>query len=248
MSEEGQPPEAGPEDLPDKPVEGAAPAIYDGPIEKFKGKTVDEIAQVYGDLESSYGKKDAEIKAQAEKLAGYEQWYRNQQQQQPVQQQPPQAPPDIYDNPQAFVQQAAQPLIQGAVEQANLRNAVNGAKRVLFSAKQMYPGAFDGVDDDKVLGIMMNGVKTGTTHYSILESEDAMKMAAWQMKGEETGYKPSGPNPVSPTQSEQPSGGSHGSEPPSMPKDAGGWAEAMGKDSKKAQEIWDATIKAREKK
>ena len=59
MSEEGQPPEAGPEDLPDKPVEGAAPAIYDGPIEKFNGKTVDEIAQVYGDLESSYGKKDA---------------------------------------------------------------------------------------------------------------------------------------------------------------------------------------------
>jgi hypothetical protein len=157
--------------------------------------------------------------------------------------QEPQPPPDIYDNPQAFVQHAATPLVQKAVEQANLRNAVNGAKRVLFSAKQMYPGAFDGVDDDKVLGIMLNGVKTGTTHYSILESEDAMKMAAWQMKGEESGYKPAGPQPMNLTQSEQPSGGSHDSEPMSMPREALEWAEAMGKDSKKAREIWEATHK-----
>lgn len=254
MSElDGKPPEAGPED--DKPVEGAVQtgATYDGPIEKFKGKTIDEIAQTYGDLESAFGKKDAEIKSQGEKLQGYEQWYRNlqaQRGQQPPQpqQQQPQTPPDIYDNPTGFVSQTAQPLINKAVEEANFRNAVNIAPIVKSQAKSNFPAIFDGVDDGKLMEIMMGGVKTGTVHYSALTDENAWKMAAWQMKGESSDYKPAGPQPMSPTQTEQPTGGTSEGEPTSMPRDLKEQAEAMGKDYKTAQKIWERTLKEREAK
>jgi hypothetical protein len=246
MSEVGQPPEAGPEE-PGKPVEGAAQAVYDGPIEKFKGKTATEIAQIYSDLESSYGKKDAEIKAYSEKLEGYEQWYRNQQaQQQQIQQPPvPQTPPDIYDNPHGFVQQAAQPLIEKAVEQTKFQNALSMAPIMKNQAKQNYPEVFEGVDEVALEKVMYNGVKTGTVHYSALADEHAWKMAAWQMKGEGTGYKATGPNPVAPTQTEQPSGGPGEEELSPMTQEHKDWAAAMGKDTKTAQRIWEQTQKQR---
>ena len=245
--EEGQQPEAG--STPEKPVEGTAPAIYDGPIEKFKGKTAGEIAQVYGDLESAFGKKDAEIKSHVEKLQAYEQWARTQQQQQQGQQQQaqqaqPQPPADIYDNPQGFVSQTVQPMINYAVEHANYRNALNNAKRVMFSAKQMYPGAFDGTDETKLMNTMVGGVTTGATHFTALESEDAWKMAAVLIREEESGYKAhNAPNPMNPAQTEQPGGGSKDGEPKPITQEARDMAAAFGKDDKTAQKLWDARQK-----
>ena len=247
---DGKQPEAGSEQS-DKPVEGTAPqgATYDGPIEKFKGKTAAEIAQSYGDLESAFGKKDMEFKSQGEKLQGYEQYYQTQQaQQQQAPPAPPTPPADIYDNPQAFVTQAAQPLVEKAVEQAKFQSALQIAPIMKNQAKQNFPEIFDGVDEKQLENIMYNGVKTGTVHYSALADENAWKMAAWQMKGDSTGYKPTGPQPTNPTQTEQPSGGSHESEPMSMPREAQEWAAAMGKDSNEARKIWEATQKAKEKK
>ena len=250
---DGQPPEAGPED--GQPVEGAAQtdATYDGPIEKLKGKTLSEIAEVYGGLESLTGKKDGEIKSQAEKLQSYEQWYKSQQAQQQQQQQPPQqqqptAPPDIYDNPVGFVSHTVQPQIQQAVEGVKLQNAVQFAPMVMSQAKANYPEIFDGVDEQELMGIMMSGVKTNTVHYSALTDQNAFKMAAWQMKGEKSDYKPAGPQPMETTQTEQPSGGSSEGESPSIPRDLKEQAEAMGKDDKTAQKIWDRTLKEREAK
>jgi len=247
MSEAGQPPEDGPEGLPDKPLEGTAPATYDGPIEKLKGKTLAEVAEIYSGLESLTGKKDGEIKAQAEKLDGYEQWYRNQQSQQTQPQQPPapQAPPDIYDNPQMFVQHAAQPLIDKAVEATRFQNALSMAPIMKNQAKQNYPEVFEGVDEVALEKVMYNGVKTGTVHYSALADEAAWKMAAWQMKGEGSGYKAKGPNPVAPTQTEQPASGPHEGELKPMSQEHKDWAEAMGKDMKTAQRIWDKTQEER---
>lgn len=245
MSEiEGKPAEAG--SVEEKPVEGTAPATYNGPIEKFKGKTVDEIAQVYGDLESAFGKKDAEVKYHVEKLQAYEQWARTQQQAQP--QPAPAAPPDIYDNPQAFVAHAAQPLVNKAVEESQFRSAVSMAPIVKDLAKSSFPDVFDGVDEQALENIMYGGVKSGSIHYSALTDQNAWKMAAWQMKGDSTGYKPAGPQPMNPAQTEQPGGGSKDGEPPPMSRDAREMAEAFGKDPKIAQDIWSVTQKEREEK
>ena len=237
----GQPPEEGPED--GQPLETAAQqAVYDGPIEKFKGKTAAEIAQTYLEVESLAKRKDEDIKARDEKLQGYEQWYRSQQAQQqtpPV----PQTPPDIYDNPQAFVQHAAQPLIEKAVEQTKFQNALSMAPIMKNQAKQNYPEVFDGVDEAALEKIMYNGVRTGTVHYSALADENAWKMAAWQMKGDSTGYKAGKPQPVNLTQSEQPSGGTHEGGPIPMSKEAMDMAMALGKDQKTAQKLWEARQK-----
>lgn len=216
---EGKPPEAGPDE--GKPVEGAAPqgVTYDGPIEKFKGKTADEIAQSYAEVEKMASERDRALKEAQDKVSGYEQWYRQQQMQQ-MQQQPqpqnpqyqqpvaPQAPPDIYDNPAAFVSQTVQPVIDQRLEKMEFQHSLESANQAKYLAKQMYPDAFDGVDESKLDNIMFGGVNSGGINHRALRDPKGWVMAAGQMKLAEMDYKftPTSPQPMSPTQTEAPAG------------------------------------------
>ncbi len=258
MSEEeleGQQPEAGSEQ--DKPVEGTAPqgATYDGPIEKFKGKTAAEIAQAYSEVETLVGKKDSELKSDREKLQAYEQWYQNQQRQamqQPPQKQPqgqpqyqaPEAAPDIYDNPMGFVQHAARPMVNQATEEASYKAAMMVAPVMKNQARQDYPELFEGIDVPTLERIMYDGVRSGSIHYSALADENAWKMAAGQMKLDQQGYKfGTSTQPTNPVHGEKPVGGPSEDEPQPMGREQRDMAEALGKDPKKAQELWDARQK-----
>lgn len=229
---EGKTPEAGPAE--DKSVEGASPqgATYDGPLDKFKGKTVDEIAQSYAELEKMASKRDQDFKSAQDKLSAYEQYYQQQmmqqqRQQQVAQQQSPQTPqqaPDIYDNPQAFIQQTVNPIMDQRLEQMEFQSSLDYAPNAEFMAKQMYPDVFEGVDEGQLKNVMFGGVKSGGINHRALRDPNAWKMAAWQMKGDSMGYKqPSTPQPMEPTMGEAPAGKASRDEGGRMPQN---YAEA----------------------
>ena len=251
---EGQAADAG--TVEETPVEGMPPkgAIYDGPIEKFKGKTAAQIAQSYSELESVYGKTTSELSDTKAKATAYEQWYQQQQQQvqQPQQASQPTEPPDIYENPMGAVQSYAKPLIHQEMEKWEIKRSFNDANQAKYMAKQMYPAVFDGVDDKALDQIMFSGAQAsvmgkGGIHHTALRDPAAWRMAAWQMRGEQLGYKTSGPGPMDTPTTEQPSRGRAEGESPRLTRSAEESRRLVTEtgtlSNKEAQEVWEQTLK-----
>lgn len=249
---EGQATEAGP--VKETPAESTPPkgATYDGPIEKFKGKTATEIAQSFAEVESAFGRSQSELADARGKVTAYEQWY--QQQQQPTQQpqQSPQETPDIYENPMGAVQSYARPLIHQEMEKWEVKRSFNDANQAKYMAKQMYPAVFEGVDEKALDNIMFSGAQAnvqgrGGIHHSALRDPNAWRMAAWQMKGEQVGYKSTGPGPMNPPMTEQPAGSRSEGEPRRMTRSASEAKRLVTEDGtlteKEAQEVWEETMK-----
>jgi len=255
MTEEGKMPEAEP--VQDTSAEGASPqAVYDGPIEKFKGKSATEIAQSFSELESAYGKSQTELNDAKSRVTAYDNWYQQQQQQTPQQVQP-QETPDIYENPSGAVQQIATPLIQRELQKMDVQNSFNGYQQTKYLAKQMYPAVFEGVDDAQLDRMMLEGAKAnvvgrGGIHHSALRDPESLRMAAWQMKGMQTGYKTHTPSKMDPMETEQPAGTR--SEDGSVrmndyARDAKRLVTTTGSlTEKEAQEVWEQTVKELEGK
>jgi hypothetical protein len=259
---EGQTPEAG--TVKETPVEGASPqgAVYDGPIEKFKGKTAQEIAQSYGELESTFGKTQAELTDARGKVTAYEQWYNQnfQQPQQPQQAQmqsqqygQQQVAPDIYEDPAKAVQHYATPAIRQELHKMDVQHAFEESERAFNDAKRTYPAAFEGVNEQELKDTMRNGVIANLRSggegvgYKALRDPYAWATAAHLSKGIATNFATPGPGPMNVPQTEQPAGARPDGEPSRMSRSALEAkrlvTEAGTLSDKQAQEVWEETLK-----
>ena len=247
MTDEGQSPEAEPVDS-GKSVEGQTPSDQGADVpERFKGKTVAEVAKAYQELESLASRQENESKAKvqelSEKTAAYENWARGMQQQQ--QQPPPQAqqpPADIYDNPMGFVQQAVQPGFEALEKKLEMKYAMQNAQHTKFIAKQMYPDAFNGVEDSEIDRIMAAGAQYGAIAPTALSDPNAWKMAAVQIKYDKGGFKQT-PQGMSPTQGESPSARQPDEETAKIPENMKDAHKIFGISQKDAQELFEQSDK-----
>lgn len=245
MTDEGQPLEAEPVDA-GTPVEEQAPSDQESQIpERFRGKSVEEVARAYTERDSLASRKENELNSRVQeltdKMTAYENWARQMQQQQQQPQQP-QAPPDIYDNPMGFVKQAITPELAAMEKKLEYKYAAQNAQHTKFIAKQMYPDAFEGVEDNALDRIMANGAQYGAIAPSALTDPNAWKMAAVQLKYDSGGFKQT-PKGMNPTQGESPASRQSEEETYRIPQDMKDLNRAFGIPDKEAQGVYEQSVK-----
>jgi hypothetical protein len=194
--------------------------------EKFQGKSAEEIAQAYVELERKLGEQAQELGDLRQRVPtmpypappqGYQpQGYYPPPPGYPVGapvQQAPREPLKMnWENPvdtiAQVVRQEVLPLITGYQQ-----NAARGMQDIAFeNAKAKDPALFDGVEPN-VKAFMDNMINQGVLRPDSALSPETWRMAAWQMQGMKSGYKPrpAGPplQPIPSVRTETP-----GSRPP----------------------------------
>ena len=196
--------------------------------EKYRGKSVADIAKMHKEAEAALGKQSGELgtlrKQMDEQNRALQQlqWERAlaTQQQQAAQPTPPPQPrpaPD-YPAPNRFdwekpEQSAAQ--IADYVASQRMRQMYHGiqteqARQIAPMARDMAmrsrPDLFRGIED-KVEMAMDAGVRNGWIRPADITNPKSWEMVAWQLQGVQNQYRiPNAVNPVSPTMTETPAG------------------------------------------
>jgi hypothetical protein len=210
-------------ELPEEPLEaqkeeegGEQPRLYDGPIEKFKGKPLEELEKAYQSIESEYDKTLSEAKRVKEENEAYKQWYQQQvyQQQQQQQYQQQQAPqqgesgqPDFYDKPYESFSQMYRQMRGRELVSEEIRDAQRNAALYEHMATTKYPNAFEGVNINDVRQVMVGGLSSGRVHPDVVRDPEMWANTAWTLKGRQSGYQfqQAPPSPAGPTYGETPS-------------------------------------------
>ena len=203
---------------------------YAGDFTRFKGKTVDEMAQSYQELEKLQSQQASKLGELEKETSAYRQWYQMVQAQQaqmgqPAQTQQPDTSYDdkFYESPTQASRTLVQEELRKYQQATQVQNAYRMAPFVKNQAKQMWPGAFDGVDDTVIQNVLVRGVQEGRIHPNFLETPEGWAMAAWQMKGQQMGFSlPQSHNPTMPEGTNLPPATKMGASQtaPSLPKEA----------------------------
>ena len=214
-------------DVPQEPK----PQIYDGELEKFKGKSVEDIAKSYRELEKLQSQQASKLGEIEKERDAYRQMIEMAQRQaqmgQPAPHQP--QPPDtsyddkFYESPTQASRTLVQEELRKYQQATQVQNAYRMAPFVKNQAKQMWPGAFKDVDDNAIQNILMRGVSEGRIHPNFIETPEGWAMAAWQYKGQQMGFSvPQSPNPTMPDGTNLPPATKQGvsQADPSLPKEA----------------------------
>lgn len=193
---------------------GAPPSIP----EKFQGKSAEEIAQSYQELERKFGEQAQELGDLRSRVPtmpypqppqGYQPQYGYPPQGQGYPQGPqyqtpegPRLPEKIdWENPIGSIAQVVQALVAPVLTNYQ-QNTAMGLKDIAFeNAKAKDPALFEGVESN------VRGFMDSMIQQNVLKPENALnpetwRMAAWQLQGMKSGYKPrpAGP-PLQPVQS-----------------------------------------------
>ena len=193
--------------------------LYDGPIEKFKGKPLEELEKAYQSMESEYDRTVTESKKVREENEAYKQWYQNaqqqaqaqqyaQQQQAPLHQQGESAQVDFYDKPMESFQQLYRQNRGPEIQAQEAKTAYENAHMYEFMAKQQFPGEFEGVDMSKIRQIMVGGLRSGQVAPQMVRDPEMWAQTARAVKWRDSGYRDptQTPNPAAPLQGETPAG------------------------------------------
>ena len=188
-----------------------APAVPD----KFEGKSREDIAKAYSELESKLGQQGSEIgnyktqlaqtQGQLQQIAAYVQ------QQEMMRQQAAQRPPEAqasktnvpfnWEKPEDSV---------GAIADAKVREAVGQVYRQLRTEQAMTnaPHLFQGTTANEVRNFMRTAIQSGQVAPNAIENPDMWVYLAYVMNGQKTGFGANAPtmNPVTPDESDRPSG------------------------------------------
>jgi hypothetical protein len=194
--------------------------LYDGPIEKFKGKPLEEFEKAYQNIESEYDKTISEKKQLEEENQAYKNWYQQMQAQQAQAQAQAQAyrqpqqyqgesgqGVDFYDKPTESFQQLYQQFRSKEFVAEEIRDAQRNAPLYEHMATTKYPSAFEGVDMNQVRQVMIGGLGVGKVHPDVVRDPEMWANTAWTLKGRQAGYQfqQAPPNPPPPMQGEMPS-------------------------------------------
>ena len=181
--------------------------------EKFRGKSPEEIVQMYSGLEQALGRQGDELGA----LRGaytqlLERIAQGQAQQPPQPHQGPEAQPQgqwTWDNPYAAAQQAAAPVVQQGLNRFGQDLADNLGELAFQQARAGSPELFNGVED-AVRMFMKNSIRGGMLAPTASMNPESWRMAAWQMQGVKNQYKmqppATRPTPVAATPTMTPTG------------------------------------------
>ena len=230
--------------------------------EKFQGKTVEDIAKAYQELESQYGKLASEIGGMKEENEAFRQWYNTvmlQQRQGATQPNPsPVAPQPAPTTPtqvaggafsdEEFLEkpvEAVDKLVTQKFQQYSTAQRYEMAHRLApfakTTAKNQYPQLFEGIEEHELDQIMYGGAQAGAIAPDLLADPNGWAGAAWQLKGRKMGFNiaPSPPSPMNPPQTESPQARrtTGGEEPVQIQEDTLAIAQAFGKSPKEAVEI-----------
>ena len=234
----------------------ATPAIP----EKFAGKSVEDVARSYQELEKTYGTTAREVGELRSQLAYTQNLMQNfvAQQQEAQRQVPPPPPPPgpqfNWDKPEDSVRGVAQAEIRQAMDALRYQQAASMAEIAKSSAVRDNPQLFQGIEMAAVDQVMQQGLRQRLIAPEAVGRPETWAMAAWQIKGAQSGYGASAsPNAVRPVQTEQPSNSrpqQYGPEPVQMDDALAAavrkWGEAEGKPrdpNQLAKEIGEARAK-----
>jgi hypothetical protein len=206
---QGQPDSSGPA-TEGAPQETQAPVYGDQPAlpEKFIGKSAEEIAQAYVELESKLGEQGAEL-AQYRRAPAPQYPYPPQAPGYPYGAPPPPRPPEPlkmnWENPVETIAQVVQQTIGPMVTNYQMNSAKSMGEIALSNAKAQDPAIFQGVESE-VRTFVNNMVDQGVLRPDSALDPQTWRMAAWQMQGLKSGYKrmTSPINPVPVTRTETP--------------------------------------------
>ena len=228
--------------------------------EKFQGKTAEDIAKAYQELESQYGKLASEIGKMKEENEAFRQWYNTIMLQQRGQAQPQSNPSPVAPEPapsqvaggafsdEEFIEkpvEAVDKLVTQKLQQYSTAQRFEMAYRLApfakTTAKNQYPQLFEGINEQELDQIMYGGAQAGAIAPDLLADPNGWAGAAWQLKGRKMGFNiaPSPPSPMSPPQTESPQARktTGGEEPVQIQEDTLAIAQAFGKSPKEAVEI-----------
>lgn len=184
--------------------------------EKFKGKSVEDVAESYQQLESELGRLRDEVGKKDKEIDAFRMYYQYGQQQQSAQpqQQAPQEQPaadageiDFFDKPAESFDRLYRQRRQQERIQERYERAYHGYETAKFQAKQQFPHLFDGVDEAQIDQLIVGGVRSGTVAPEVMSNPNGIAMTAWQLKGQQLGFSvpTSAPNPMGSSQPETPS-------------------------------------------
>jgi len=186
----------------------AKPYVYDGDEERFKGKDVDEIVKSWKEAEKKIGEQGNEfgkIKQERDALKQYYEYQMLQQQQQPAPQQQAMTPDSFWEKPAEATEHVANRVVEQKLKQfeASMRKqqAMNSASMAKFQAKSQWPDVFDGIEESQLDQLIYGGIQSGTIAPEFASNPQGWAMSAWQLKGQQAGFKvpqgvPKAPKPL----------------------------------------------------
>lgn len=161
--------------------------------EKFQGKTAEDIAKSYVELESKLGQTASQNDQLARRLQMLEESV-----QRPQQPQPPQDTTSAYEDmfmsdPLKATQRMIQDNLSKYETQARYRQAYSASEFAKMTAKMQHPDLFKQVEEagltQSVDQMIHGGVRAGVVQPEVATSPDGWAMAAWQTLGQKQGFK-----------------------------------------------------------
>ena len=223
-------------DVPQEPT----PQTYAGDIEKFRGKSVEDIAKSYQELEKLQSQQASKLGEIEKERDAYRQWYATVQQQQAQMRQPaqPQQPDTSYDD--KFYEsptQAARALMQEELmkyqQASQVQSAYKMAPFARDKAKQLFPGAFIGVEDNEVETLLASGVRSGMINPAFIENPEGWAAVANMIQGQKNKY-------TYPSQSHNPTMPEGTNLPPATKMGASQTAPSLPKEAEELLRVWGA--------
>lgn len=217
--------------------------------ERFVGKSAEEIAKAYVELESQSGRQATELGEIKNEMGMLKASQGMAQYQNPA---PNPEPPvwnpttssgrPMYDTPRAndpddeelIDRRTVREMLQkqSKEDQSRMRYdiAFRGAETAKHIAKTQYPDLFNGIDDAQLNQLMYGGVKSGVMVPEVLSDPNGWAMTAWQVKGRQSGFTTTvaPPTPTEPIGTEMPNNSGSSGPTPTAPVATEGWAGNSG--------------------
>jgi len=181
---------------------------------KFAGKSAEEVAAAYEELEKKLGTQGQELgqlKSTNEQMVAYLQ--------QLAQQTQAQKPPEPSEQPTAWDWEKPIPAVEKIADKTvekklaefyrviRTQQAQTASQYAKLEAQRAYPHLFDADTSKEVDSFMQNALRSGTVDPSLVEQPQMWASMAYVMKGFKQNFNPQGTvSPVSPQYGETPAG------------------------------------------
>ena len=162
--------------------------------EKFQGKSVEDVAKSYGELESKHGELASQNDQLARRLRMLEDSAQRSQPPQPPQPDPTSAYEDMFmSDPLKATQKMIRDNLARYDAQARYKQAYSASEFAKMTAKMQHPDLFKQVEEagltQSVDQMIQGGVRSGVVQPEVATSPDGWAMAAWQTLGQKQGFK-----------------------------------------------------------
>ncbi len=181
-------------------------------LEKFKGKSADDVARAYAELEKKLGEQSSELGRLREDNAQFVNYLTQvaaqQQPQRPdAQPAPENAVREFFDKPLETVDARVDKKLVDFYRAIRTEQATTTSQFAKSMAATKYPHLFQGDLGKETDRFMQQAIKSGVVHPSVVENPEMWASIAYILQGQKSGFSiPGQVNPVSPQTGERPAG------------------------------------------